>query len=754
MTRNGARIAGGSLVPILLLTSALSAGAAENPYEIGRWVWQGHEVVGIRVGPGRPPDVLPPDAPLPRGDRPSAVKTLSNVPAWDWCYGCSPTAAAMIVGYYDNLIFPNMYTGPENGGVCPMDNATAWAAGESPLSFTHNGLDGRGSRGAVDDYWIAFNNTGSDPYLTNGWTEHTWADCTGDYMGTGQSKFGNADGSTTFFNYTNGDPLYDYTGGEPSRKDGCHGLKQFVESRGYSVPSTKAFSQLIYPNSVYTSITRGFTFDNFKSEIDAGRPVMIQLQGHSMVGFGYDDAGQVVYVRDTWDHAAHTMTWGGSYAGMKQYAVTCLQLNLNRAPTKPVIDVTPDFPRDNQDLSVAVTTASTDPEGATVSYRYRWYRGGALQPLLDNLTTVPAAATSLGDVWKCVVTPHDGTDDGPSAEDSVTVQDPALAWVGTTDYTSDGVDPQSGNPDATSFTFEVKFTDPSGAAPKSKRLVVDRRVGTKWLSYKNLGMTQVSGSVATGAVYSCATTLANEVLRYQFRFQASDGTPVTGAPAAWTQGPELNGPPKLYWTGTAGYATDGVSPDSGSASTQFRFRVLYLDSEGEAPTKCVLQLRRNGVLQSPKTMTAWAGGGYRLGKTFEKLLTFASGGTLEYRFEFADADGAATGTPTAWQSGPGLGDGGTALVTGLTAGPTPAGAQVTFRLSGAAQVSATVLNLAGRPIRALCADRPSDAGQGTLLWNARSDAGLRVPSGAYLVRLTARSATGAQSTALATVHLP
>jgi flagellar hook assembly protein FlgD len=76
-----------------------------------------------------------------------------------------------------------------------------------------------------------------------------------------------------------------------------------------------------------------------------------------------------------------------------------------------------------------------------------------------------------------------------------------------------------------------------------------------------------------------------------------------------------------------------------------------------------------------------------------------------------------------------------------------------FALSGSADVSVTVLNVAGRPVRTIAADKPLEAGLQTLVWDCKADGGLRVPAGLYLVRLTARAADGAQSTALATVSL-
>jgi hypothetical protein len=321
---------------------------------------------------------------------------------------------------------------------------------------------------------------------------------------------------------------------------------------------------------------------------------------------------------------------------------------------------------------------------------------------------------------------------------------------------ADGVDPAVGNPEGgaspTTFTFKVVYRDLSGKAPLAKRLIIEKRTGTNWSAYKNLPTAKESGDIVSGAVYSCSTRLADESLRYRFAFKSWDGAAVTGSPSEWSSGPGLVGKPKLRWTGTTGYEADGVSPDTGGTTTQFRFRVLYLDSEGDAPTRCNLRLRKNGVLLAAKAMNPWTTGNHQEGKVYEKLMTFASPCTLEYRFDFEDHDGYASGPPTKWLPGPTVGDGTAGGgVTALAAVPTVGGAQVTFSLASSANVTATVLNLAGRPVRALCSDRACTTGANILLWNAQSDAGLRVPSGTYLMRVTARSATGAESSALTTV---
>jgi len=98
--------------------------------------------------------------------------------------------------------------------------------------------------------------------------------------------------------------------------------------------------------------------------------------------------------------------------------------------------------------------------------------------------------------------------------------------------------------------------------------------------------------------------------------------------------------------------------------------------------------------------------------------------------------------------------GGYALaLSSLTAQPGPVGAQVVFALSASGAVTAEVMNIAGRPIRTLVTDRAMPAGVNELWWDGRSSTGLSVPGGTYLVRLTARDATGAQCSAITTLQV-
>ncbi len=269
------------------------------------------ELMVRAVFPALPPLLKMPAASVPNRNVAGVVSILSDVPASTWSYGCSATSAAMLFGYYDRIGYANMYAGQTNGGVAPLTNAvwgqTAYAhviCGENPLSASHNGIDGLLAKGHVDDYWIDANNSGPDPFVGH-WDEHSPQNCAADYMGTSQSKYGNVDGATSFYYYQSGLPLLDYTGCEPSDRDGCHGIRLFAESKGYTVQSN--FTQYILGKAPLDP-NIGFSFAEFRSEIDAGRPVLIHLTGHTMLGYGYDASTNTVYVHDTWDYNSHTMT--------------------------------------------------------------------------------------------------------------------------------------------------------------------------------------------------------------------------------------------------------------------------------------------------------------------------------------------------------------------------------------------------------------------------------------------------------------
>ena len=149
-------------------------------------------------------------------------------------------------------------------------------------------------------------------------------------MRTSQSAYGNVDGSTKFYNWTSDpSPLSCDTMADYSLPDGSLGLKDFFEARGYSVSEC-------YNQKTDNTISGGFSFAQYKAQIQAGHPVLLNLYGHTVVGVGYDDASQKVYLHDTWDFALHEMAWGGSYAGMTLQSVGVVSLPSSK-PSTPVL---------------------------------------------------------------------------------------------------------------------------------------------------------------------------------------------------------------------------------------------------------------------------------------------------------------------------------------------------------------------------------------------------------------------------------
>ena len=306
---------------------------------LSTFIYSGKEIVKV-IMPGKPPVGF-------KGTiayKTASAITITDVPAYEWSFGCTATSASMIAAYYDRHGFPNIYTGPTNSGIMPLDNSvwgTVVINGETrsqcPLSATKNGLDGRTTRGHVDDYWIKYGNSDPDPFITNGWTEHSFGECLADYMRTNQSSYDNTDGSTSIYYYTDGTPC-----STTIADDGINGMKLFFETRGYNVD--QYYTQLIYG---YNGNSLGFTFNNYKQEIDAGKLVLLQVQGHTMVGYGYDDETNKVYLHDTWDYNDHTMNWGGNYSGLNQWGVSVIHISANPSNTFSIDNI------GNQNLSIS-----------------------------------------------------------------------------------------------------------------------------------------------------------------------------------------------------------------------------------------------------------------------------------------------------------------------------------------------------------------------------------------------------------------
>ncbi len=377
------------LIAMLFFSVSLFAEGGTS-FKIKSYVDENGDVVNVYRYAGFPPKELPPaNEGVVKGGDPKATFTLSNVPAYTWCYGCTATAASIMAAYYDNFGAPTVYTGPANGGVAPQTN-TVWQTAsqpdtdQCPLAASKNGVDGRSTRGHGDDYWTGYLDEATDPYY-GAWTEHdheAGQRAAADFMGTNQwYNWENADGSTTLWSSASG--VYDYTGAEgstPAWRDGIHGVRLFYESLGLTVDKnyTRTITGYDDPddNPDMGPAVGGYEFAMYKASVDAGRPVFIQVEGHSMIGFGYDDSTspQTLYLRDTWDTntspTAHSMPWGGVYSNMQHYAISEIVLGTEcywAAPENV-------FALNN---NRSVTVSWDDPSKGTKNMSYIVYRDGA-----------------------------------------------------------------------------------------------------------------------------------------------------------------------------------------------------------------------------------------------------------------------------------------------------------------------------------------------------------------------------------------
>lgn len=216
--------------------------------------------------------------------------TLPNSTDYAWWYGCSPTSMGMILGHYDRNGYQNTYFG----------NLVAGGVANQGFGLTQIVKDTIATSEHVADYW------GNPDPLASGRTLPDDWNCLADYMKTSVGTRSN--GGTTFYYYSIS-PLH---WNNANSEDGMRGAVEYIRSIGYDV--TTAYTQRTDNRG------GGFDFNDYKTEIDAGRVLLVHVDGHTMFGHGYDDSDAQnprIVLSDTWASGGRndggTMAWGGSY---------------------------------------------------------------------------------------------------------------------------------------------------------------------------------------------------------------------------------------------------------------------------------------------------------------------------------------------------------------------------------------------------------------------------------------------------------
>ena len=276
---------------------------------------------------------------------------ITDTPDYDWHAGCFGTGTGNLFGYWDRNGLPNFYTGPTGEGLAPLNSYGA-NVGIRSMWASKSGFDGRPSNqpGHIDDYYSSGNGSvydqsiAADPYVLDGRAEHP-PDCIGDFIGLNQRKWtnalmngeciGNIDAYSFVYWDTNGQRRMNYAQTNVSGTvltDIQSDLKDWSHYRNYDAD---VFTQL---NDHRVGGGRGFTYDNLKTEINAGYPVLFFLQPenetyrtfgtanrynpeiHGIMAYGYIEnvaevgANKGVLVRTSWGSGDNSIVeWGASW---------------------------------------------------------------------------------------------------------------------------------------------------------------------------------------------------------------------------------------------------------------------------------------------------------------------------------------------------------------------------------------------------------------------------------------------------------
>lgn len=209
-----------------------------------------------------------------------------NIPSYSWYYGCSPTSGAMMVGYWDSKPgYQNLFYGDAS-----VQNAATRAMIASQAHIT---------AGTQNGYTYGdWHNSTSYPNHQNN------PDCIADFMHTVNSGSASADIAS--------------------------GLEAYVEWDNPATPINESYQATAL--NIYDPYRGGsFTYSSLKTEIDADRPVLLDIYtyhvsdwyGHSIVCYGYQDAMFTLFpangssnivvpgiaVQDTWQNGTAMSEW-------------------------------------------------------------------------------------------------------------------------------------------------------------------------------------------------------------------------------------------------------------------------------------------------------------------------------------------------------------------------------------------------------------------------------------------------------------
>ncbi|MBD3218033.1 MAG: hypothetical protein GF310_07120 [candidate division Zixibacteria bacterium] len=222
------------------------------------------------TGPEPPPNIY-----MGSSEKRGTQVVIEGVPAYIWQHGCGPTAAGMLIGYWDMHGKSQLVAG----------DSYSQTAAVNTMMASDNGIFSCGATSYADhyrSYSCPRDDSGPiqpDKSETGG--AHA-SECLGDFMHTSWSSDYNRYG-WSYFNKVD-DAMIEYTG--------------FIYPEYQPVTQEKSFLD--------------FSWEEFKAEIDSGRPMVLLVDtdgngntDHFVTAIGYDDSKMEYACLNTWDYDIH-----------------------------------------------------------------------------------------------------------------------------------------------------------------------------------------------------------------------------------------------------------------------------------------------------------------------------------------------------------------------------------------------------------------------------------------------------------------
>ncbi|OHB58594.1 MAG: hypothetical protein A2Y12_08220 [Planctomycetes bacterium GWF2_42_9] len=289
---------------------------------------------------------------------------LAGASNYRYWYGSAPTAAGMLLSWYDRKGYSNLM--PD----CEAETCTFDVTG----AIVNNSI---ASSGHINDFYRA----GYGHFKDDVFFPTHQPDCLADFMGTSQDWYGNVNGETKFFFFTDNSPT------TPEKMlglhwfrpfgDGMYGIGEYIKYRGYK--TSALYNQLIYG---YGGKSAGFTYEQYQAQIDSNCGVLIHLINEftgftqTVYGYGYNNLGDVL-VYDTqgpYGQNPGFLKWGEYYfqggQWLTQYGVTIV--NLHPAPEPaPIVLMLTGFSFFVKIIKKKMKILKSDEEAAARQYFHR-----------------------------------------------------------------------------------------------------------------------------------------------------------------------------------------------------------------------------------------------------------------------------------------------------------------------------------------------------------------------------------------------